>query len=203
MTTETVLANYEAANYKAMLFERPEESRRDYKNYPYLVRCIKLTPKAKYMPSKILSNYVYKTIEEAEQAAKTFIENIRANYEARAKRKQDVRDANKNVKASDYYKVGDIIVNSWGWEQTNVNFYQIVKVGNKTIEIQSICSEIVEGSYGSNGMSCNMVAVKDSFATDGDQYKLRVKANGQLSNPESYYYMHKWDGRPQYCSWYA
>jgi hypothetical protein len=42
---------------------------------------------------------------------------------------------------------------------------------------------------------------------NGDTYNLRVKSgyNGDvaLSQPASYYYMHKWDGRSMYKSWYA
>lgn len=42
-------------------------------------------------------------------------------------------------------KVGDIFVSSWGYEQTNVDFYQVVKlVGKSTIEILPIQSKCTD-----------------------------------------------------------
>lgn len=35
-------------------------------------------------------------------------------------------------------KVGDIFSSSWGYDQTNVDFYQVVKVLNKSVEVQRI-----------------------------------------------------------------
>ena len=35
-------------------------------------------------------------------------------------------------------KQGDVFVNSWGYEQTNVDFYEVVKVTAKTITLISI-----------------------------------------------------------------
>lgn len=202
-TTQPVIETLEVKNYKALIMERPQKTRFSYKEHPYLVRSIKLTPKAKYSSDTVLSNEVYRTIEEAKQAASKWIDGIRANIEDRQQQRQARRDADKSVKAEDFYKVGDIIVNTWGWEQTNVSFYQVVKVGNKTIDIEQIYAATVSGSEEQHGMADRVVAQKDAFKPDGDKYTLRVKAGGWLSNPESYYHMHKWDGRPEYRSWYA
>ncbi len=36
------------------------------------------------------------------------------------------------------FKVGQIFYNSWGYEQTNVDFYQVVKVTDKSVEFRAI-----------------------------------------------------------------
>lgn len=114
-------------------------------------------------------------------------------------------------KASDYFNIGDIVVNTWGYEQTNVDFYQVTEVLNKKIKVREIGCKTVDGSHGF--MSCDVLPDIDNFVKDPRKeinllsLKADINANGEIScricNPESYYYFHKWDGKPQYCSWYA
>ena len=43
--------------------------------------------------------------------------------------------------------VGDVLYSSWGYEQTNINFYQVTKVvGKRMIEICEIESKTIEQS---------------------------------------------------------
>jgi hypothetical protein len=187
--------------YIAEIHERENVTR--FANCPYSVMFKQLTPKAKFHKEKVLNHYVYKSLTDAENAARNWIDTLTANIQRREADKQKRKEADMNTLASDHYTEGDIIVNTWGWEQTNVNFYQVVKVGNRTIDIVEIDSAMTEGSMQSHGMACDVVPVKDSFRNEGDSYRLTVKSDGVLSSPKSYYYMHKWDGRPEYKSWYA
>ena len=43
--------------------------------------------------------------------------------------------------------VGEILSSSWGYEQTNWDFYQIVKVSNKSIWLREIESESKPCNY--------------------------------------------------------
>jgi hypothetical protein len=47
------------------------------------------------------------------------------------------------------FKVGDILYDSWGFEQTNIDFYQVVDVKDKTIKITPIekKSDSAKGSH--------------------------------------------------------
>ncbi|HAP9351160.1 TPA: hypothetical protein IWJ17_002698, partial [Enterococcus faecium] len=58
------------------------------------------------------------------------------------------------------YQVGDIFYSSWGYEQTNVTFWQIVKLTEKTAWFQPIQKKTVE-HYSS--MSGKVVPMKDKF----------------------------------------
>jgi hypothetical protein len=188
-------------NYSAIAKKR--ERLNSFPTKPYHVLIIKATPKGKYRTEKTLYNYVYATMEDAITYAEKYITEVERVSKKREEEKEKKRLLNADVKASDFYKVGDIVVNTWGWEQTNVDFYEVVEVKNKTILINEIGGMVEEGSEYSHGMACNVLPVKGNFIVGGDSYKLRVKNGGTLSNPASYYYMHKWDGRPEYKSWYA
>lgn len=172
-----------------------------YPNHPYAVLYERLTPKANYSTSKQIWHYVYKTEEEALNVLNKTYSSIVSNVEKKNQQKEERRKANASIKASDFYKVGDIVCNSWGYEQTNVDFYQVVEVKNKTIVVKEIAQRMVEGSE--SFMSCNVMPEIGEFIDDGDNYALRVYAEGRLSSVKSYYYMSKWDGRAMYRSWYA
>lgn len=172
-----------------------------YPKHPYSVLTVKDAPKS-HFKTKVVSHYVYQSLEEAEAAVNKFVQSLNEATDRKLKQREEKRQANAGVKASDFYKLGDVIVNTWGWEQTNVDFYRVTEVLNKTIRIKAITAKMVEGSMYSHGMACSLLP-GDEFIPDGKEYLLRVYPEGRLSNPASYYYMHKHDGREQYCSWYA
>ncbi len=103
-------------------------------------------------------------------------------------------------------KVGDILEDSWGYEQTNVEFYKVTK-------IVSPCKiEIVEvghsrSNYESHGMACDVVpdvnneigerivktVAQDSWEKQDGRYHIKINSCVSLT---------PWNGQPCYCSWY-
>jgi len=169
--------------------------------FNYSVKADKDTPKGKYSKTKNIFYYGYEELESAMLKADSYMNQVIIRDAKREQEKKDRKKANASVKASDFYELGDIIYNSWGYEQTNIEFYQVVRIMNKTIEVRELSQSTVEGSTYSHGMADERVPQKDVFRSE-KTYKLRVYAKGRLSNPESFYYFNKWDGRPKYCSWY-
>ncbi len=99
------------------------------------------------------------------------------------------------------FNVGDILEHIWGWEQTNVDFYQVVKVGDRSVWIQGIKSiESVDGQT----MTGTAKPLKDEF--DG---KIRVKRpykrsyDGKYCLHTKYGCMELWDGEPVRISTYG
>jgi hypothetical protein len=185
---------------------KEREDIKTYPNHKYQVIHIQRTPKAKYSKHKVLSNYVYKTLEEATERAQEKFDNIKANIDARERKKLEKKNLNASIKASDFYKIGDIVYNSWGYEQTNVEFYQVVKITPKTITVKEIAQEIADESMEGHGMSCDVLGVKDIFLENGNEYRLNVKAwnkdSHYLTGVARYCSFSKWHGRPVYKSWY-
>jgi hypothetical protein len=88
-------------------------------------------------------------------------------------------------------KVGDILVSSWGYDQTNVDFYQVVAVSPKGgVTIREIGKEFA-GETG--GPSEKVVAVPNSFT--GPPMKKRPTPYGSVKI-SSYARAFKWDGKP-------
>lgn len=103
------------------------------------------------------------------------------------------------------FKVGDILDYSWGYDQTNVEFYQVVAVGKKSIKVRRIAARGVEGSGGV--MSQSVIPVKDAFLEKSEVLTKRLYpapyCEFGVRVPMDHGNLDKWDGRPMYSSWYA
>lgn len=105
------------------------------------------------------------------------------------------------MKTNHTIKKGDIFYMSWGYDQTNADFFQVIKLVGKTmVEIRSICSKSVndETTYS------DVVPVKDSFQdndiwSNGKPMKKKVK-DGYNGSPAikiaNYANAYLWDGKP-------
>ena len=120
------------------------------------------------------------------------------------------------------YKLGDILHHSWGYDQTNCDFYQVVEVKPASVVLKKIGAKPVPGSEGF--MSQSLIPEKDGFIVNG--YHALTKYNSDITaenptitkkvsfyvNPDGslryfipvpYGWCDLWDGKPQYSSWYA
>jgi hypothetical protein len=120
---------------------------------------LKLTPKGKYSGYKVVQNYRYGKIERITEVITQFIQkeiDFANRKEEEKTKKQQLRKDIVNP-----FKLGDLLYSSWGYEQTNVDFYQVTKVGDKSVWVRPIASEMVEGTAGHD--SSNVRPIKDDF----------------------------------------
>jgi hypothetical protein len=95
-------------------------------------------------------------------------------------------------------KVGDIFVNTWGYDQTNQDAYQVIRLTPKMMILQEIDTKPVPGTEGF--MCCEVVPVKDSFKPDARPFKARQSQDFALNYG---YCKRHVDGANYYNSWYA
>jgi hypothetical protein len=94
-------------------------------------------------------------------------------------------------------KVGDIFYSSWGYEQTNIDFYRVEAVKNQTITLKQMSST---RTY--TGPMCGET-VPDTGNVTGEAkaYRLRYDVKGNPSvKLTSYSSAWKWDGTPKFFS---
>lgn len=150
----------------------------EYKNKPSML-IVKKAPKSK-IGYKIVSNYLYpKGLDRIVEVVKEFIDNKIKNETVKSLYKQQQKDTQNKIKSNidKYLSVGDIYYTSWGYEQTNIDFYQVVKFNNSYAWVQEINSEIVEGTEGHD--SVNVKPVKDSFTKNSTPIKKLIQINGK------------------------
>ena len=109
----------------------------------------------------------------------------------------------KSIRVPENIKVGTILYESWGYDQTNIDFYQVVRVSDKSVWFSPIKSNTVETGF----MCGHTTAIKDAFTSVRIERRL-VKSYGPEDNPRicipyDRHSLDVWDGRELHCSWYA
>jgi len=184
-------------NYKEYQFEYSRIGQKP------AVLCKKITARAKW-GYKIEFNYYFANEEKANQFVLDFIKKIDLWEDRKQENKNRKKEEIKKGLENNILQVGDIYYSSWGYEQTNIDFYQIIEVKGQYATFREICSQEVEGSMYSHGMACNVVPVKDSFYGEPIKKKMNFMNGGAYCNLSSYKsaYPYTAGERGMYKSWY-
>lgn len=96
--------------------------------------------------------------------------------------------------------VGDVVTQSWGYEQTNVNFFQVVRVVSpRTVEVLAI-SAADAGKADPCAMSGYVVPAPDAFLRGAEAFRCRASAPGTVVGKG--WRLHRWDKRPMLVTSY-
>ena len=91
--------------------------------------------------------------------------------------------------------VGDILYSDWGYNQTNIDFYQVIKATSAQVVIMKIEKKIVGGGRGTD----SVMPVPGRFVSGAKA--LRRKVQDYTSSPSvsihSSANAYLWDGRPK------
>jgi hypothetical protein len=91
--------------------------------------------------AKPISNYIYRDEARRTAAVGLAFESRRKSLafksERRAKRTSWVPD----------YKVGDLLRTSWGYDQTNVEYFEVTEVKGKYVTVREIAQETVQTGF--------------------------------------------------------
>lgn len=137
--------------------------------------------------NKPVWHYRFQSEAAFDKALSDLAESRRSHF----KRKEDDQRARKEW--SHGLQEGDILYASWGYDQTNVDFYQIVSVQDKTVMLREIASEGTKNEY--------VIPVPGKFIGP----PMRKLPRGRGTDPgsvrlTSYSSAYKWDGNPKYVT---
>lgn len=157
--------------------------------------CIRPTKRAR-IGYKVEFCYRFKNAERMYQYVEGFLAGRKEAAARKEERKLERANARKEAVAN--VQEGDIYVAVWGWEQTNVDAYQVVGKKGATVTLREIGLQTIEGS---EGFMCDrVVPVKDAFI--GPEFKKRITGkyititDVQRAGPAE-------EGKEFYRSWYA
>jgi hypothetical protein len=165
---------------------------------PYAM-CKRYTKRAR-MGYKIEFNYSFRSAERMFEFCCDYLRNLAEKEIRKAERAAEKKE--RVAMARNSVIVDDIFVSSWGYEQTNVDAFQVVeKKGSGTVVLRPIACRPVEGTEVSHGMAQNVVPVHNAFIGEETITK-RITEYGIKIN--SYSSAFQWDGKREfYNSWYA
>ncbi len=126
---------------------------------------------------------------------------IREHFEARrrwSEWKQERRDERKKPHG---FEVGHILYASWGYEQTNIDFYQVTKIiGRHMVEVHEV-SQIAADTGNEPWMTGKVVPKLDAFT--GAPMRRRVNGRSKSVRIDKVRTAFLWDGRPVNWTGYA
>ena len=138
-------------------------------------------------------HYRFQTTRRANEYIEQFFASLTRHEDLKRQRREE-------QKKPHTLQVGQIIVSTWGYDQTNVDFYEIVAVTQRTVDLRPIASEPVPGSEGF--MSDRRIPKPGQYVGEKTRKAVR-KMNGTSFVSFRFGTGRPWNGEPQYCSWYA
>lgn len=139
-------------------------------------------------------HYHFKTEDQRQQYCNAWMERIA--------QRQATRDAHKAIRKEQasqphHIKAGEIFYTSWGYEQTNVDFYQVISVTAHSVKLLELCQQDKEypGMMSGYTMPCRNQFKNEKVIT--------CRVTGENFRINGRYYAHKWDGQPKHYSTYG
>lgn len=98
------------------------------------------------------------------------------------------------------FKQGDILYSTWGYEQTNADFYLVLKTTPKTVTLQQLetSTDEIPGK-----MVGKTIPIKDKPTGKPLRRKVHNHHGDEFIVITNYEYAEKWDGKPIHTSSYG
>lgn len=138
-----------------------------------------------------LWDYFFGNENSREQYIADQVEKSKAAMSVRQERAQAKREFQHDLKD------GDILYSSWGYDQTNINFYEVIGVVGKQVLIREVESKVVRQERGAD----YVVPVPGHFTSRSKPLKkipqkgYRDQAYVKVDTSQNAYL---WDGKPKY-----
>lgn len=132
----------------------------------------------------------YMSAAAREKAVVTYFASAASRAAAKADR------AAKRKAGGHKLQVGHILNASWGYEQTNVDWYQVTRVTAHSVEVRKIKSNVVDGVGGDRGQCFPMA---DEFCGEPMMRRVGEWGGVRIDNVRT---ASLWEGRPVYWSSY-
>ncbi len=140
-------------------------------------------------------NLRFKSTERMMEYAAQWLDALQKSKDSQAAYRLSRRDSARAFAESVH--VDQVFSSSWGYEQTNVDFYQVVAKRGMTVSLRRIGSSMVDSS---GPMAGHVVASLGRWL-DEELIVKRISDGGVRFS--AYKFATPWDGQPKYMSWYA
>jgi hypothetical protein len=142
--------------------------------------------------------YSFQKVEKRDAHVAEFLDGVARSDAFKAEQKAKLAAERASLNAVQALPVGSILTDSWGYEQTNVDAFQVVgHFGRTGVVVRAIGLENVRG--GGCALSEYVRPVKDGFG-DAPEIRARLTPHGSVTIGNRHPRL--WDGRDLYQSHY-
>ena len=93
--------------------------------------------------------------------------------------------------------VGSILASSWGYDQTNVDFYMVTRTTKTSVYIRKIRSEVTRSGGPSDSVMPCLLGRPDSDSAEPKRKKVQTYDGRPYVSLSTYASAYLWDGTPQ------
>lgn len=167
----------EMAKVKAVKFHNYKVELSENRNGMPVARLFKFITVGKNKGTyKSIEGFYFATEDKRTAWIKEKVKSISANIKGEAER----REKNKLAAGSHPFKVGDALYASWGYDQTNIDFFEVVGIGAKSVKVRAIGQNYVTGS---EGFMCeNVTPAMGSYLGEAQTRIVKAYTNGENAN---------------------
>lgn len=139
--------------------------------------------------------YTFRSEEKARAYAEEYTASVAKMVAYRADRTATERAQRTALKASDHYAIGEVLYDSWGYDQTNIDYYQVTELKPRSIVIRPIMQAYSEQCF----MSGPTQPRRNEFS--GEPITKPLRADGSIASKHGCF--SKWTGASVWSSHYA
>lgn len=148
--------------------------------------------------------YGFSNAQRAETYATAYVRQ-EADRQQRRKARVDERAAKRaKLKASDHWAVGDTVYTSWGYDQTNVEFFQIVELKERSVVVRQVAENNSDHGQAGGGRTAprryEYIGPEILCPLDEEGRFSAGPCYGKENKPSFRHTCYKWDGRAVYTS---
>ncbi len=132
----------------------------------------------------LIGPFYYPNAEQRQKRIDETIASRKSLIEYKQKKLQERRDFVHGI------QVGEIFYTSWGYDQTNIDFYEVVEIKGKMVVVREIASKVEK----SEQQADYVVAVPHHFTGPPKLVKPGPGGGFKINDHSA----SKWDGRPKY-----
>lgn len=152
--------------------------------------------------AKPRANYRFKSQEAAEKWLANDLQSLREREERKATEAAEKKAA-LSKKAADFWTVGEVVYTSWGYDQTNVEFFQIVTLKPRSVVVRQVTENCSDHGQPGGGKS-----QPRRFEFCGPEILCPINHAGNFSagpchnddKPSFRHACYRWNGRAVYTS---
>lgn len=149
-------------------------------------------------------NYSFRNLERAEVYVREWLAGQQIVTARRAAIAAERQAQRAKFKASDFWAVGDVGYTSWGYDQTNVEFFQVVRVLPRSVVVRQVAENCSDHGQPGGGRT-----QPRRFEFVGPEQLCPIDERGGFnagpiyqgeSRPSFRHHVSKWTGRSVYTS---
>lgn len=147
--------------------------------------------------TKYTHYYSYLTVQKRDEAIDNLVLQEREAIKTREAQEAKNKDAKGNF--VNPYMIGHVFSNSWGYDQTNVDYYEVIAKTDWTVTIREIGQNSCETGF----MQGKCQPVRGKYTGPAKVKRIQLDGNGKPYVPCKYGWISDWDGKADHWTAYA